>query len=298
LVYLLLARFLKNINSISHKLKVSAYIPCYNNECTIGTAIESILNQKYSVDELIIIDDGSTDKSLKIIKRYEVKHISLNKNNGRGFVRNLAINECKNEFVLCCDATNSLAPNFLDIALPCLSNNPTACSVSGPIKSLDKSDLVCRWRSRHLFKDYVLHQPNTINISSLITYGTLMKKSVILKLGNFDPLLRHSEDEDMADRISASNFHSLGHSDLEIICIKKNSLSEVFERYWRWNIGKKEKLSFSTYWSGIKCSLKPMAQLDIAKKDYLAATLSLLLPHYFLLKSLLNILSNKSNSSI
>jgi hypothetical protein len=168
--------------------------------------------------------------------------------------------------------------------------------VSGPIKSLDKSDLVCRWRSRHLFKDYVLHQPNTINISSLITYGTLMKKSVILKLGNFNPLLRHSEDEDMADRISASNFQSLGHSDLEIICIKKNSLLQVFERYWRWNIGKKEKLSFSAYWSGIKCSLKPMAQLDIAKKDYLAVVLSLMLPHYFLLKSVINIFAKKHNS--
>ena len=219
----------------------------------------------------------------------------MNKNNGRGFVRNLAINECKNEFILCCDATNSLAPNFLDIALSCLSSNPTACSVSGPIKSLDKSDLVCRWRSRHLFKDYVLHQPNTINISSLITYGTLMKKSVILKLGNFDPLLRHSEDEDMADRISASNFHSLGHSDLEIICIKKNSLLEVFERYWRWNIGKKETFDLWIYYNTIKSSFKPMAQLDIENKDYLAVGLSLLLPHYFLLKKILSFFDKTNN---
>ena len=123
-----------------------------------------------------------------------------------------------------------------------------------------------------------------------------MKKSVILKLGNFNPLLRHSEDEDMADRISASNFQSLGHSDLEIICIKKIPYCRFFERYWRWNIGKKEKLSFSAYWSGIKCSLKPMAQLDIAKKDYLAVVLSLMLPHYFLLKSVLNIFAKKHNS--
>ena len=122
-----------------------------------------------------------------------------------------------------------------------------------------------------------------------------MKKSVALKLGNFNPLLKHSEDEDMAQRINSSNFHSLGHSDLEIICVKKNSLLEVFERYWRWNIGKNEKLSFSTYWSGIKCSFKPMAQLDIAKKDCLAAGLSLILPHYFLLKSIINIVYKKYN---
>ena len=189
-----------------------------------------------------------------------------------------------------------MAPNFLDIAIPCLIKDQSICSVSGPIKSLDRSNVVCRWRSRHLFKDYVLYKPNTINISSLITYGTLMKKSAILKLGNFDPLLRHSEDEDMADRINASNFHSIGHSDLEIMCVKKNSVLEIFERYWRWNIGKKEKFSFPTYWSGIKCSFKPMAQLDIAKKDYIAVGLSLILPHYLLIKSILNIFAKKRNS--
>lgn len=250
------------------------------------------------MEELIIIDDGSSDNSLDVIKRYAVKLISLKENHGRGFVRNLAINECKNEYILCCDATNVLAENFLDIALSCLINSPAACSVSGPIKSSDKSDVVCRWRSRHLFKDYIVHRPNTINISSLITYGTLMKKSVILELGNFDPRLRHSEDEDMADRINASNYISLGHSDLEIICVKKNSLVEVFERYWRWNIGKNETFNLWTYYSTIKCGFKPMAQIDISKKDYPAALISLILPHFFLLKYLINYFPLKKNPSV
>ena len=115
-------------------MKVSAYIPCYNNECTIGTAIESVLNQNYPVEELIIIDDGSSDNSLNIIKRYGVKLISLKENNGRGFVRNLATKESKNDFILCCDATNSLDTNFLSIASKHLIDNSNICSVSELLK--------------------------------------------------------------------------------------------------------------------------------------------------------------------
>ena len=129
--------FSKDFNPHS-KLKISAYIPCFNNECTIGTAIESILNQNYPVDELIIIDDGSSDNSLNIIKRYGVKLISLKENKGRGFVRNLAVKESKNELILCCDATNSLDVNFLSIAFKHLNDNPDICSVSESSKQRHK----------------------------------------------------------------------------------------------------------------------------------------------------------------
>lgn len=200
---------------------------------------------------------------------------------------------CKHDLVLCCDATNTLGSNFLEIAISVLDKDKNACSISGPIKLLKKGSLTARWQARHLFKDYITYDDNTVNLSGLITYGTLMKKSVILKLGNFDPLLRHSEDAEMAERINESKYYSLGHSNLEIFCNVQNSLFEVFERYWRWHIGKDEKISLKTYLSNIKCSIKPMAQADLNNKDYFAVPVSLFLPHYYFCKSIINFLSKK-----
>ena len=53
---------------------VSVIIPCYNAETWLAEAIASLLNQTYPAIEIIVIDDGSTDGSLDIIKSYEPSH--------------------------------------------------------------------------------------------------------------------------------------------------------------------------------------------------------------------------------
>ncbi|MBM6860989.1 glycosyltransferase family 2 protein, partial [Clostridium saudiense] len=53
--------------------KISVIVPAYNTEKYIGRCIESILNQSYKELELIIINDGSTDSSAEIIKKYAKK---------------------------------------------------------------------------------------------------------------------------------------------------------------------------------------------------------------------------------
>ena len=63
--------------------KVSVIIPCYNHEKFIKTAITSVLNQTYKDYEVIVADNGSTDRSGEIIKSFEdsVRIITLKENN-------------------------------------------------------------------------------------------------------------------------------------------------------------------------------------------------------------------------
>ncbi len=67
--YLLSALIKPNYN-----LKISIVTPNYNYEKYIGSTIESVINQKYDNFEYIIVDDGSTDKSVDIINRYVAKY--------------------------------------------------------------------------------------------------------------------------------------------------------------------------------------------------------------------------------
>ena len=85
--------------------KVSIYIPAFNAEKTIEYSIKSIQNQSLAFDEIIVVDDHSTDNTNEIVKNFrEIKLITNLENMGLGFNRNLAIKNCKNEIVAAIDA--------------------------------------------------------------------------------------------------------------------------------------------------------------------------------------------------
>ena len=81
--------------------KVSIIMPVFNVENTIMTAIQSVLMQTYQNWELIIVDDGSNDKTSSIlssIKDERVKVITQS-NHGRGYARNVALQQCKGDYI-------------------------------------------------------------------------------------------------------------------------------------------------------------------------------------------------------
>lgn len=238
------------------------------------------------MDELIVIDDGSNDNSIHIVKKYAVKLISLRENKGRGFVRNLAIRECKNELILSCDATNSLDLNFLSIAFKHLNDNPDICSVSGIIKAKTQVGAVCRWRSRHLFKEGIKYPDNQITKTTLVTYGTLIRRSMILQAGNFDPKYKHSEDEELGERLQEYGYKSIGDPQLVTFSEITNSLAEVLERHWRWHVGKDEDLDLFSFINLFRSSLNPMLVQDLKAHDFGASVISLIYPFFFLVKTL------------
>ena len=60
--------------------KVTVIVPVYNSEEYIGRCLQSILNQTYNNFEILVVNDGSKDNSLKIIKEYENKILKLKEN--------------------------------------------------------------------------------------------------------------------------------------------------------------------------------------------------------------------------
>ena len=100
----------------SEKPVVSAIITSYNYACYLEQAICSVLDQKNAPSfEVIIVDDGSTDDSLKIASKYadRVKIISIN-NSGQGGALNLALEAVRGDWILMLDADDYLLPGALE----------------------------------------------------------------------------------------------------------------------------------------------------------------------------------------
>ena len=106
-----------------------------------------------------------------------------------------------------------------------------------------------------------------------------------MAVGNFNSKLVHSEDEEMGQRLLQNGYTLLSNHDLNVYCNLENSLLEVLERYWRWHVGRDEKMTLLDYLRSIKNSIKPMAQEDLRLGNWACIALSLICPHYCYFKT-------------
>src|SRR3989304_6615985 len=95
--------------------KVSIIIPVYNTEKYVQDAIESAINQTYDNLEIIVVNDGSTDESLEIIKKYEDKIKIISKENGgTASALNTGIKTMTGEWFKWLSADDILYPNSVE----------------------------------------------------------------------------------------------------------------------------------------------------------------------------------------
>lgn len=105
---------------------VSVMMPAYNAEVFIGDSIESVLRQEYSNWELIVIDDGSTDRTPEILRRYSDPRIRRyrQENGGEAAARNAALERMEGEFLAFLDADDLFLPNHVSAAVEYLRSHP------------------------------------------------------------------------------------------------------------------------------------------------------------------------------
>ncbi len=96
---------------------ISVIIPVYNSEKLLERALDSVLNQTYKDLEIIVVDDGSTDNSSKIIAKYQKKDSRIvsirQKNGGQASARNAGIRLAKGEYLAFLDADDEYDKNFI-----------------------------------------------------------------------------------------------------------------------------------------------------------------------------------------
>jgi glycosyltransferase involved in cell wall biosynthesis len=122
---------------------VSVIIPAYNVEASIKKCLDSVIFQTFKDIEIIIINDGSSDKTAEIAKSYgkRIKYLTQG-NRGQGAARNRGLDIAKGEFIAFLDADDYWLPKFLDTTVTFLQKHKEAIAVScGSYTRLHNGDI-------------------------------------------------------------------------------------------------------------------------------------------------------------
>lgn len=129
----------------SNQIPISIIIPMHNNENTIGSCLNSFLNQGYSNLELICVDDYSSDLTVPICnsyaKRYSEVKVYLKKSEKHGVseARNIGLSKAKGEIIGFSDADDEFCDNSLNIISRMFQDDPTVQVICGGyIRVVDK----------------------------------------------------------------------------------------------------------------------------------------------------------------
>lgn len=113
-------------------LRVTVVIPAYNSQQYIARAVDSVLNQTRSVDEIIVVDDGSADKTIEIVKCYGEKVRYLRQENaGASAARNTGILAANSDWIAFLDADDEWLPDKIERQMELLVRNPHLVWVTG-----------------------------------------------------------------------------------------------------------------------------------------------------------------------
>ena len=183
---------------------VSVNMVVYNGGQFISDAIQSILNQTYSNFELIIVDDGSTDKTLVEIRNFidpRIKLIKHKKNHGVVIARNTALKASEGVYIAILDADDISPPNRLEIELRFLEENPEFGLIGGLAELIDRNG-----EKKNRIQSLSLSPEETkvyLLFKNCFTHSTVMYKKELLKNFMFDKKLSTSEDYDVIVKISS-----------------------------------------------------------------------------------------------
>jgi glycosyltransferase involved in cell wall biosynthesis len=122
---------------------VSILIPAYNAERWLSETIQSALNQTWQDLEVVIVDDGSTDRTLAIARSFESSRVKVlhQENKGPGATRNVALRSCGGDFVQYLDHDDLLSPDKIESQVDRLRESPPGMlAVSAAVYFQDGTD--------------------------------------------------------------------------------------------------------------------------------------------------------------
>jgi len=193
-------------------VKISVVIPLYNKGKYIKRALSSVLSQTFCDFEIVVVDDGSTDKGGEIVEGITDSRIRLlrQQNSGVSAARNAGIKEAKGEWIAFLDADDEWFPDKLKLHWDALRSNRDLVWAAGGFVMANRGKIL---RREEKFKDEWFQDDYVIKDALIpMAYGRhictitiMVKRKVLLNIGGFNTSLITGEDRDLWFRLAVKH---------------------------------------------------------------------------------------------
>lgn len=223
-------------------IKISLITTVFNEEDTIKLLFDSILEQSFLPDEIIVVDGRSTDNTKKLIAKYKLRISNLRiitKKGNRAVGRNEAIKHVTGNIIVCSDSGNVLDKNWLENITKPFKDKKTDV-VAGYYKGLPKNIF------QKCLIPYVLVMPDKVDPNNFLpaTRSMAFTKKIWEKVGGFDEKYSHNEDYVFANKLKKAGVRIVFEKDAIVNWIPRNSYKEAFLMFFRFALGDAEARIF------------------------------------------------------
>lgn len=187
------------MNSELSDMHVSVIVPSYNREMTIKRCIDSINNQTIPVFEIIVVDDGSTDKTVEVLENLEYGNLRVIKQNHRGAqaARNLGIINAIGDYIAFLDSDDEWLPQMLEVSLKALNMHDNCVTYSNGYKCYNnKKRLLKIPECRGDAYSFMLH------IGGPMFQSMVLRRELLLQIGLLDEKVMVYQEHDTAIQLA------------------------------------------------------------------------------------------------
>lgn len=247
---------------------ISVVVPLYNYADMIEENIRSIQKQTHQDWEIVIVDDGSTDDPIKVLKKYlcdNIRYIKIEKNTGYSAAKNVGIRDSKGKYIVVLDADDMLTPKSLSLRSKYLDDHPKrkwviakAFEFSG-VSPPYVFKVINRKATRRLGR--ILKSKNYTDLWKSIHAQTVMvRRSVHEKIGLYEESLSSRADKEMWARI-INNIGIPGYINEEVAYYRNHKRQMHRSKIKKMNLPKLEKRLLKLIKSRSKGNLKGVISL-------------------------------------
>jgi glycosyltransferase involved in cell wall biosynthesis len=190
----------------AYRPAISVVIPAYNAAPWLSAALDSISAQTFTNLEIIVIDDGSTDDTPRILRRHAASDSRLRvisrPNTGIVGALNDGLAAARVDFIARMDADDLAAPDRLSRQIACLAPNPDCVALGSAVWFIDPRDAVLDYYAPPLDHASIEEQLLLGNGGALIHPALLLRRAAVLQIGGYRPAYDRAEDLDLCLRLA------------------------------------------------------------------------------------------------